>query len=61
MKCNCDAAAEAWNYDDGQLTDRDHLPVTKINIGKLDQPGQDARVILGPLYCGGQKVLMLEL
>ena len=53
VKCNCDAGSELWSSDDGQLTDRRHLPVTKLNFGNLDAEGQEARFQLGPLYCGG--------
>jgi len=35
--CNCDAGESAWSYDDGQLTDRNQLPVTKLNFGHLDK------------------------
>ena len=38
--CNCDAGEEAWTYDDGQLTDRSQLPVTKLNFGHLAGEGQ---------------------
>ena len=38
--CNCDAGEAAWSYDDGQLTDRSQLPVTKLNFGHLDREGQ---------------------
>ena len=52
-RCNCDAADPAWSYDDGQLTDRASLPVTKLNFGNTDGPEQEARFVLGPLYCSG--------
>ena len=66
--CNCDAGEAAWSYDDGQLTDRSQLPVTKLNFGHLDGEGQvhqsisiplflyqEARFQLGPLYCSGEE------
>ena len=61
VKCNCDAAEEAWTYDDGQLTDRHQLPVTKLNFGNTDTEGQDARFQLGPLFCSGEEPLPLEM
>ena len=54
-QCNCDAGAEAWTEDSGHLTDKRHLPVTKLNFGNLDKEGQEARLELGPLYCTGQE------
>ena len=61
VKCNCDAGEEAWTYDDGQLTDRNQLPVTKLNFGNTDTEGQDARFQLGPLFCSGEEPLPLEM
>ena len=61
VKCNCDAGEEVWTYDDGQLTDRHQLPVTKLNFGNTDNEGQDARFLLGPLFCSGEEPPPLEM
>ena len=53
VKCNCDAGEEMWRLDEGTLTDRRHLPVTKLNFGNLEEDTQQARFLLGPLYCQG--------
>ena len=60
-RCNCDAGESIWSYDDGQLTDKDQLPVTKLNFGNFYEEGQAAKFHLGPLYCSGEKVLPLEM
>ena len=36
-RCNCDPGSEVWTFDDGQLTDRAQLPVTKLNFGNFYQ------------------------
>ncbi len=34
-RCNCDSGELVWTYDDGELTDRGQLPVTKLNFGNF--------------------------
>ena len=53
VRCNCDAGEESWRLDEGTLTDRRHLPVTKLNFGHLEEEHQQANFKLGPLYCHG--------
>ena len=53
VRCNCDAGEEIWRLDEGTLTDRRHLPVTKLNFGHLEEEHQQATFLLGPLYCYG--------
>ncbi len=60
-RCNCDAGESIWTYDDGQLTDRAQLPVTKLNFGNFYEGGQSAKFYLGPLYCSGERTLPLEM
>ena len=60
-KCQCDqvdtnSQQQQWNYDEGHLTNKNQLPVTKINFGGLGQPSlrpREAKFELGPLYCSG--------
>ena len=42
-----------WTLDEGTLTDMAHLPVTKLNFGNLSEDHQQARFLLGPLFCHG--------
>jgi len=60
-RCNCDPGSEVWTFDDGQLTDRAQLPVTKLNFGNFYQEDQAAKFYLGPLYCSGQPQVPLEM
>ena len=46
--CNCDAAATAWTYDDGQLTDRGWVPTTSPS-----QPAASDQAQLRPPGGGG--------
>ena len=49
-------SSHQWNYDEGHLTNKSQLPVTKINFGGLGQPSsksREAKFQLGPLYCYG--------
>ncbi|XP_077562940.1 neurexin-4-like isoform X2 [Haemaphysalis longicornis] len=57
-QCNCDAGAEEWLSDGGELTDRDHLPVRQLRFGDTGSvsPLKDkkrGRYSLGPLECEG--------
>ena len=36
-RCNCDAGLTTWTYDDGHLTNKDQLPVTRLNFGNFDR------------------------
>ena len=47
---------EDWATDEGHLTNRDHLPVTKLNfVGTRGNKANRAKFELGPLYCTGQR------
>ena len=57
-KCYCDVVSNSsqWKHDEGHLTNKDQLPVTKINFGGLGQHSEqprEAKFQLGPLYCVG--------
>ena len=57
-KCFCDVVSNSsqWKHDEGHLTNKGRLPVTKINFGGLGQRSEqprEAKFQLGPLYCVG--------
>ena len=57
-KCFCDVVSNSsqWKHDEGHLTNKGRLPVTKINFGGLGQHSEqprEAKFQLGPLYCVG--------
>jgi len=60
-RCNCDAGESIWSFDDGQLTDKSQLPVTKLNFGNFYKENQMAKFYLGPLVCSGARQLPLEM
>ena len=31
--CNCDSGFDDWNYDGGELTQKEHLPVRAVAFG----------------------------
>ena len=65
--CKCDVSQNGtkWQQDEGHLTNKDQLPVVKLNFGGLGlevddedaagsgKPRREARFQLGPLYCSG--------
>lgn len=56
--CNCDAGIEAWLFDSGELTVKEHLPIRQLRIGDTGSPldGKKAKFRLGPLICEGDNV-----
>ena len=51
--CNCDMNDLTWRYDEGYLTDRNTLPVTKLFFGDTGKSSEEGYHILGPLICYG--------
>lgn len=52
--CNCDASAKEWQSDEGELTDRDQLPVRQLRFGDTGSADEKrGRYTLGPLKCEG--------
>lgn len=53
--CNCDAALDAWMSDDGELTEKEFLPVRQLRFGDTGTPldNKEGRYTLGPLTCEG--------
>ncbi|XP_076061076.1 neurexin-4 isoform X2 [Oratosquilla oratoria] len=56
--CNCDAGLQSWEYDSGDLTVKEHLPVRQLRIGDTGslQDGKKSRFSLGPLVCEGDNL-----
>ncbi|XP_077981071.1 scavenger receptor cysteine-rich domain-containing protein DMBT1-like [Glandiceps talaboti] len=50
--CNCDNNDNVWRYDDGTITDKDYLPVTKLAFGDTGS-GEEGYYTLGALLCYG--------
>ena len=53
--CNCDKNDRIWRYDEGYLTDRNTLPVTKLYFGDTGGRYEEGYHTLGPLICYGPK------
>ncbi|XP_071072664.1 contactin-associated protein-like 3 isoform X2 [Dasypus novemcinctus] len=51
--CNCDAARNEWTSDTITLSQKEHLPVTRIVMTEPDRPHSEAAYTLGPLLCWG--------
>ena len=53
--CNCDSGFDDWNYDGGELTQKEHLPVRAVAFGDTGDPldVKEGRYTLGPLECDG--------
>jgi len=54
--CKCDGAnINLWESDEGHLTNKDQLPVMKLNFaGTHGSRNRAAKFELGPLYCTGK-------
>ena len=52
--CNCDANFDTETSDEGNLTDKDKLPVTGLQFGDLENNPQPSWFTLGPLICSGR-------
>ena len=53
MKCNCDTEDGSWHTDEGFLSDKNTLPVTKLRFGDTKDGDSEGRYTLGPLECRG--------
>ncbi|XP_013380180.1 SCO-spondin [Lingula anatina] len=49
--CNCDANDNVWRVDDGYITHKPDLPVTKIFAGDTGASNEEGYYQLGPLIC----------
>ncbi|XP_071489782.1 uncharacterized protein [Diadema antillarum] len=57
LLCKCDSNKPMWQSDEGMLTDRNALPVTKLGFGDVsgDSGTEMANYTLGPLNCTGDR------
>ena len=55
-KCNCDSNIAEWNSDEGYLTDKESLPVTKMYFGDTGATGEQGYHTLGKLICYGKQI-----
>ncbi|XP_075068619.1 contactin-associated protein-like 2 isoform X2 [Mixophyes fleayi] len=53
--CNCDADQKQWRKDDGILSYKEHLPVTRVVIGDTYRSSSEAKLSIDPLRCYGDK------
>ncbi|KAK4011386.1 hypothetical protein OUZ56_020500 [Daphnia magna] len=53
-KCNCDAAAPIQLSDEGVVTKKEVLPITKLNFGRTQLETSSGVHTLGPFECTGQ-------
>ena len=51
--CNCSSNDQVWRYDEGYLTDRDVLPVSKLHFSDTGSVGEAGYHTLGKLTCYG--------
>ena len=55
-RCNCDQNINVWTEDNGDLTDKDTLPVTELRFGdtsRIDGKEEIGYHTLGALRCWG--------
>ncbi|KAK4011384.1 hypothetical protein OUZ56_020498 [Daphnia magna] len=57
VKCNCDVAAPVQLFDDGFVTNKDVLPITRLNFGRTQLETSSGFHTLGPFECSGQVVV----
>ena len=57
--CNCDSLGVGL-IDDGNLTDKDALPVKVLKYGGAVTPFSKIKYILGPLVCSGKAWMWIK-
>ena len=55
-KCNCDQNDDKWRFDEGYLTDKETLPVTRMYFGDTGSVSEVGYHTLGKLICYGTKI-----
>ena len=55
-KCNCDRNDKKWRFDEGYLTDKETLPVTKMFFGDAGGVNEKGYHTLGKLICYETKI-----
>ena len=60
--CNCDSGHEDWLQDEGDLTNKEHLPVQSLHFGDTGTPldTKEGRFTLGQLKCSGDNYIKEE-
>ena len=53
--CNCNSNDNVWRFDEGYLTDRNVLPVSKLYFGDTGDGSEAGFHTLGKLTCYGKK------
>ena len=53
--CNCNSNDNVWRFDEGYLTDRNVLPVSKLYFGDTGDESEAGYHTLGKLTCYGKK------
>ncbi|KAK2720944.1 neurexin-4-like isoform X1 [Artemia franciscana] len=53
--CNCDSAFDTWLTDEGQILEKDYLPIRQIRAGDTGNTldGKEAKFSVGSLVCEG--------
>ncbi|XP_077993034.1 contactin-associated protein-like 2 isoform X2 [Glandiceps talaboti] len=55
--CNCDSAATVWETDEGDLIDKEYLPVKQLRFGDTEGATAEGKHTLGKLICEGDTTL----
>ncbi|XP_046640282.1 uncharacterized protein LOC124323313 [Daphnia pulicaria] len=55
--CNCDAAVPVNLIDEGEITSKESLPITRLNFGRTTPEASSGIHTLGKLKCSGQKLV----
>ena len=54
-KCNCDKNDDTWRVDEGDLTDKENLPIAEVRFGDVGQVWnnreEEGHHTIGPLIC----------
>jgi len=53
--CNCDASLDDWQYDGGEIKEKEYLPVRAVRFGDTGTPldRKEGRLNIGALECDG--------
>ncbi|XP_050545470.1 neurexin-4 isoform X2 [Daktulosphaira vitifoliae] len=53
--CNCDSGFDSWLSDSGDIREKEHLPIKKVQFGDTGTPldEKEGRYKVGPLMCEG--------
>ena len=54
--CSCDANDSVWRFDEGYLSDKETLPVTKVLFGDTGRRVEEGYHTIGKLICYGTQL-----